>query len=132
VKNELFFIDSNIFVYSKINDKKYGKCCQEIIKWIYERKISVIIDSIILLEVANALRKLGIKDIRDEILAILSLPIKVIDVRKEDIIEAIENPFLSPYDSLHYIISKRLNAKIISADKDFDNVGRIDPCYFHF
>lgn len=99
---------------------------------IYERKISAIIDSIILLEVANALRKLGIKDIEDEILAILSLPIKVVDIRKEDIIEAVENLSLSPYDSLHYVISKRLDAKIISADKDFDIVGRIDPCYFHF
>jgi len=132
VRNELFFIDSNIFVYAKINDKKYGKCSQDLIKMIYERKISAIIDSIILLEVANALRKLGIKDIEDEILAILSLPIKVVDIRKEDIIEAVENLSLSPYDSLHYVISKRLDAKIISADKDFDIVGRIDPCYFHF
>jgi PIN domain. len=96
------------------------------IKRVYEGKLSAIIDSVILLEVANALRKLGIKDVEDVILAILSLPIRV-----EEITQAIRNSSLSPYDSLHYIVSKRAKAKIISADKDFDSTGeRIDPCSF--
>ena len=123
-----YFIDSNVFVYAKINDKKYGKCCQNIIKKIYEKKIEAIIDNIILLEVANALRKLGVKDIEDEILAILSLPIRIVDFKQEDIVEATKDLSLSPYDSLHYIVSKKCNAKIISADKDFK--VRIDPCNF--
>ncbi|BDB99475.1 type II toxin-antitoxin system VapC family toxin [Saccharolobus caldissimus] len=123
-----YFVDSNVFVYAKINDKKYGKCCQNIIREIYERKINVIIDNVILLEVANALRKLGVREIEDEILAILSLPIRVIDLKQEDIVEAVKDLSLSPYDSLHYLISKKHNAKIISADKDFKE--RIDPCSF--
>jgi predicted nucleic acid-binding protein len=121
-----YFIDSNIFVYAKVNDKKYGKCCQEVIRRIYEKKIEAIIDSVILLEVANALRKLGVKDVKDVVLAILSLPISVIDFKQEDIVEAITELSLSPYDSLHYLISKKSNAKIISADKDFKD--RVDPC----
>jgi len=59
-----------VFVYAKTNDRKYGECCQRLIKRVYEGKLSAIIDSVILLEVANALRKLGIKDVEDVILAI--------------------------------------------------------------
>jgi predicted nucleic acid-binding protein len=126
-----YFLDSNVFVYAKTNDRKYGECCQRLIKRVYEGKLSAIIDSVILLEVANALRKLGIKDVEDVILAILSLPIRVEEITKEEITQAIRNSSLSPYDSLHYIVSKRAKAKIISADKDFDSTGeRIDPCSF--
>ena len=46
--------------------------------------MEAIIDNIILLEVTNALRKLGVKDIEDEILAILSLPIRIVDFKQED------------------------------------------------
>ncbi|AHC51952.1 twitching motility protein PilT [Sulfolobus acidocaldarius SUSAZ] len=122
----IFFIDSNIFVYSKINDKKYGECCKRIVRDIYAGKINGVIDSVNLLEIANALRKLGIRDVEEEILAILSLPIRVVDVRKEDVVEAVKHEGLSPYDSLHLLIAKRFEAKIISADKDFKD--RIDPC----
>ncbi|MEM1646279.1 MAG: type II toxin-antitoxin system VapC family toxin [Ignisphaera sp.] len=121
-----YFIDSNVFVYAKVNDKKYGKCCGEVIRRIYKREIDAAIDSLILLEVANALRKLGVKDVEDTVLAILSLPISVVDFKKEDVIEAVKDPSLSPYDSLHYIISKRWGAKIVSADSDFKD--RVDPC----
>ncbi|WP_162582661.1 hypothetical protein [Acidianus brierleyi] len=47
---------------------------RDIIKGIYDRKISAIIDNVILLEVANALKKLGIKDIEDEILLYYRCP----------------------------------------------------------
>ncbi|MEJ2780437.1 PIN domain-containing protein [Stygiolobus sp. CP850M] len=123
-----YFIDSNVFVYAKIRGRKYGKCCQDIIKKIYEKKMQAIIDNIILLGVVNALRKLGAKDIEDEILAILPLPIRIVDFKQEDIVEVTKDLSLSPYDSLHYIVSKKSNAKIISADKDFK--VRIDPCNF--
>ena len=121
-----YFIDSNVFVYAKLNDKKYGKCCIEIIRKIYENKIDAIIDPMILLDVANALRKQGVKDVEEGILTILSLPIAVVNLGQEDIMDARKNRDLSPYDSLHYVISKKCNAKIISADKDFKD--RIDPC----
>ena len=96
------------------------------IRRIYKREIDAAIDSLILLEVANALRKLGVKDVEDTVWAILSLPISVVDFKKEDVIEAVKDPSLSPYDSLHYIISKRWGAKIVSADSDFKD--RVDPC----
>ncbi|MCY0874309.1 MAG: PIN domain-containing protein [Acidianus infernus] len=123
-----YFIDSNVFVYAKIGDKKYGKCSQEIIKAIYKGKIEAIIDTVVLLEVANALRKLKVKDVEEEILAILSLPIQVVEVTKEDIIQAVKEDDLSPYDALHYVISKKSSAIIITADQDFKE--RIDPCSF--
>lgn len=126
-----YFLDSNIFVYAKINDRVYGECCQRIVRMVYEGRIGALIDSVVLLEVANALRKLGIKDVEDEVLAILSLPIMVVEITKEDITQAIRNQTLLPYDAVHSMISRRARAKIISADKDFDAAGdRIDPCSF--
>lgn len=127
-----YFLDSNVFFYAKIGDKKYGKCCAEIIKAVFEGKIDAYIDSVILSEVANSLRKFFTSNVvAEEINAILSLPIRVIDVKKEDILESLkQRVLLSPYDSLHYFIAGKYNAKIISADKDFDTVGRIDPCQF--
>lgn len=68
------------------------------------------------------------ESISDEIQAILSLPITIINVSKEDIVQSLSETDLGPYDGLHYYLSKSVDAKIISADKDFDKVGRIDPC----
>lgn len=132
-----YFIDGNVFFYAKIGDKKYGECSARIIREIYLGEIDAYTDSIVLLEVSNSLRKFfgSSKVILDEINAILSLPIKVIDVKKEDILDSLKIGTslnsLSPYDLIHYFISKNYNAKIISADKDFDIVGRIDPCNSH-
>ncbi|MCY0882419.1 MAG: PIN domain-containing protein [Acidianus infernus] len=47
---------------------------------------------------------------------------------KEDIIQAVKEDDLSPYDALHYVISKKSSAIIITADQDFKE--RIDPCSF--
>jgi len=55
--------------------------------------------------------------------------VQVVEVTKEDIIQAVkEDEDLSPYDALHYVISRRYSAKILSADQDFKE--RIDPCSF--
>ena len=61
-KNE-FYIDSNIFFYSIIMDRKYGESCAKVVKMIHTKDIRAVISSIIILEVANALRKYEIPDI---------------------------------------------------------------------
>ncbi|BDC19957.1 PIN domain-containing protein [Acidianus sp. HS-5] len=121
-----YFVDSNVFVYAKIGDKRYGECSQKVIKSIYEGQIKAITDNVVLLEVANALRKLRVSDIEEEILAILSLPIEIVEAKKEDVLDAVKIQDLSPYDALHYAIAERHSAKVITADKDFKE--GIDPC----
>lgn len=127
-----YFIDSNVFFYAKIGDKKYGECSKKVIRKIYENKIESYIDSVILLEVANALSKF-FQDkniIREELLAIMSLPLTVIEITKDDIVESSKIRELKPYDALHLYIANRVGARIISADSDFDKHGRLDPCEF--
>ncbi|MCD6491909.1 MAG: type II toxin-antitoxin system VapC family toxin [Candidatus Njordarchaeia archaeon] len=131
------FIDSNIFFYSIIRDRKYGNASAKIITHIYERKITATITSIILLEVANALRKYRVQSIEMKIKSIVSLPIKIFDVNTVTIREAIklsEQYKISPYDATHAVICIRNGINtVISADKEFDKIKeleRIDPLDF--
>jgi predicted nucleic acid-binding protein len=55
--------------------------------------------------------------------------VQVVEVTKEYIIQAVkEDDDLSPYDALHYVISRRYSDKILSVDQDFKE--RMDPCSF--
>lgn len=129
MQNNKYFIDSNIFFYAKIGDRKYGECSKKVIRKIYEVEAEGHVDVLVLLEVANALSKFHMKreEITREITAIISLPINIVDVSKEDIVESSEID-LKPYDALHYYVSRKIDARIISADSDFDKFGRVDPC----
>ena len=73
----MIYIDSNVFFYAKIMDRKYGKACAKILEDIANGKIKACISPLVAVEVANALRKYGIKGIKDTIDAILSLDIEV-------------------------------------------------------
>ncbi len=128
------FIDSNVFFYSIIMDREYGRYCAEILRDIYNGNFLAYVSSIILLEVANALKKFRIEDIQTKIKAIVSLPISLIEVETKDILDAIDlaNKYdISPYDATHIIAMRKAKIEtIISADKDFDRVNlikRIDP-----
>ncbi|RLE61925.1 MAG: type II toxin-antitoxin system VapC family toxin [Thermoprotei archaeon] len=137
LKNK-FYIDSNVFFYSIIVDRVYGRSCIKVLKMIYTEDIRAVISSTILLEVANALRKYGIPKIFERIKSILSLPLRVVDVTTDDILRAIElseKYKLSPYDALHVIVMDREGLRdIISTDRDFDKIDwitRIDPQDLH-
>ena len=128
------FIDSNIFFYSIIMDREYGEHCAAILRGIHEGRLRAYISPLILLEVANALRKFHIEQFHIKIKAIVSLPISLIEIETEDILDAIEfadKYDISPYDASHVIAMKKAKIDIIiSADKDFDKVDiitRIDP-----
>ncbi|RLF22351.1 MAG: hypothetical protein DRN15_09335 [Thermoprotei archaeon] len=117
-----------------IMDRVYGRPCVEIVRMIYTKALRAVISSIILLEVANALRKYRVPNIAERIKSILSLPLRVVDVTIDDILRAIElseRRKISPYDALHITIMDRERVRmIISADKDFDRIDwvtRIDP-----
>jgi len=135
MKEKTLYIDSNIFLYAKIMDKKYGPACAKILRKIHERKIKATISTLIILEVANTLRKIGLKNkVYDEIRAILSLPLTIQPLTLPIIHETLkiykENK-ISPYDCAHAATMKNLKIKhIISADTDFDKIKwikRIDP-----
>jgi len=131
----MIYIDSNIFFYAKIMDRKYGKACADIIEKISEGEIEASISPLVILEVTNAMKKYGMrKDIKNEADAILSLDIEIFPI--DSIVarlamEIFEEVGISPYDCTHIAVMKRYEIKrIFSADKEFDRVPgikRIDP-----
>jgi len=134
----MIYVDSNIFFYAKIMDRKYGKACAKIIEDIVHGKIKASISPLVVIEVANALRKYGMeKEVKDTMDAILSLnmdipPLDEIIVRMAA--EIFEKFGISPYDSIHVATMQTHGIKeIISADKEFDkitSIKRIDPLHY--
>jgi len=45
----------------------------------------------------------------------------VIEPKKEEVVESLSTT-LSPYDALHVYLAKKVRARVISADKDFNKV----------
>ncbi len=130
-----YYVDSNIFFYAKIMDKKYGPSCSAIVRSIASHQLGATISSLILLEVANALRKYGRpRDVAPEVRAISTLGLETFQMDSSDVREAAEifdRVAINPYDCLHAAIMKRYDLReIISADKEFDKLQwlkRTDP-----
>lgn len=131
MKQKLFYIDSNIFFYAKIMDRKYGSACAKILKKIYEGEIKAATSTLTILEVANTLRKFSLeKKVYDEIRAILSLPLTILPLTLPIIHETLKiykETKISPYDCAHAATMKNLKIKhIISADTDFGKIKWIE------
>jgi len=131
----VYFIDSNVFFYAKIFDREYGDACAKILDKIVKGEFEVITSTLIVVELANALRKYGLSDeVKDVVDAVFSLDIRVYEVDSLDVRTAarIFNEFrVSPYDCVHAAVMKKAGiVDIISADKDFDKITwirRVDP-----
>ena len=132
------YIDSNIFFYAKILDTRYGKTCTKIIGDIAKAELKAVASTLVVLEVANALRKYGLTNaVKDEIDAICSLGMVLSSV--DDIIirwagDIYQKVGISPYDCVHAATMRKLGVtEILSADKDFDKISgiqRIDPKFY--
>jgi len=127
-----YYIDSNIFFYARIMDKRYGEPCSKILRDIFRGEIKAVTSVLTPIEVANALRKYGgsREEVRNSIDAMLSLDMEIYEIDRIDIAEAIrisEEFDISPYDAVHVAIMKKADVtRIISADKDFDRVTGIE------
>ena len=131
----VYFIDSNVFFYAKILDLEYGKPCSKILDKIEKGELEAVASTLVVVELANALRKYGLyDDVRDVVDAVFSLEIRFFEVDSLDVRTAVSifNEFrISPYDCVHAAIMKKAGiTDIISADKDFDKITwirRLDP-----
>ncbi len=91
--------------------------------------------SLVVIEVANALRKLGrSREVSNEVDAIYSLGIPVYELLNSDVRLAVELFGISkagPYDCVHAAIMRRTGvSSIISTDPEFDTIPgikRLDP-----
>jgi len=102
---------------------------------IVKGKIGAVMSALIIIELANALRKYGLsKEAREVVDAVFSLDVPIHEIDPSDIRSAIDifDEFrISPYDCVHAAVMKRAGThNIISADKDFDKINwikRLDP-----
>lgn len=132
---EPHYLDSNIFFYAKIRDRKYGDACARILHQLVEGKLAGATSTLALVETSNALRKYGRSaDVGDEISAIYSLGLTVHELMNVDVrlaTEIFEETRVNPYDCAHAAIMKRTGLTIIlSANghfKDIPGITRIDP-----
>jgi|GEM_PF-442414 predicted nucleic acid-binding protein len=132
---DVVYLDSNVFFYSKIMDKRYGPDCAKLLRRVQAGEIKGAISSLVVLEVANALRRFGFsKEAQRTCTAILSMPLVVRPLSPESLHEALDifqRLKISPYDCAHLATMKELGLRrIVSADSDFDAaewIERIDP-----
>lgn len=136
---EPYYLDSNIFFYAKIRDRKYGDACASILHQLVAGKLSGATSTLALLETSNALRKYGrSSDVPDEVGAIYSLGLTVHELLNVDIrlsTEIFAHTGVNPYDCSHAATMKRNGLRnILSADPHFDDIPgiiRTDPLSFH-
>ena len=138
------YLDTNVIIYAIERHSKYGEKCKDILKAVEDAKLEVCASTLVLVEVINVLCKLNRVleetrkeklNIRKNIDAILSLPIKWIELDFAIIRRASEYEFkVSGIDYVH-VASMELNLvnEIISADeelKKIDFIKRIGPLTF--
>ena len=132
---EPYYLDSNIFFYAKIRDKKYGDACASILNSLVEGKLSGETSTLAVVETSNALRKYGrSSDVPDEVGAIYSLGLTIHELLNADVRLATEifaQTRVSPYDCAHAAVMKRNGLRnILSADAHFEDIpgiNRTDP-----
>ena len=130
-----YFLDSNIFVNAKIKDRKYGSSCARVVTNLAEGRLSAATSTLALVEVSNALRKIGLgKDVAPEISSIYSTGITVSELLNVDVrltVELFRSSGVSPYDCAHAAIMKRIGLDtILSTDPHFEDIpgiNRLDP-----
>lgn len=119
-------------------DRQYGDACAEILSKIEKGELKAVTSTLVIIELANALRKYGLADeVKDVVDAIFSLNINVFEVDSLDVRTAarVYDEFrISPYDCVHVAIMRKAGIiDILSADKDFDKITwirRLDPKNF--
>ena len=130
-----YFLDSNIFVNAKIKDRKYGSSCARVITDLAEGGLSAATSTLALVEVSNALRKIGLgQEVALEINSIYSTGITVSELLNVDVrltVELFRSTSVSPYDCAHAAIMKRIGLDtILSTDPHFEDIpgiNRLDP-----
>ena len=134
----MIYVDTNVWIYAAIAHPKYGKRCKAILERIERRELEAVISVQVLSEVAGVLyQQYRVKDPTEHVAAVLSYPMKIVDVTPDIVIRAAEysrDYGILPYDGIHIASAlSSLVTEILSADKELDKVSiirRVDPLEF--
>lgn len=134
----MIYVDTNIWIYAMTAHPKYGKKCRLILEKLEKGELEAAISVQVLSEVADVLyRRFGFRNTVKHVSAILSYPLKLIDLTPDIVVRAAEysrDYGILPYDGIHIASAlSSLATEILSADKELDKVGiirRVDPLEF--
>lgn len=128
------YIDSNVFIYSIIDESILGEQAREILQMVQDGKIEACTSVLTFDEIVYVIKKTkGQKQAIAAGGAFLDFSnLRLIDAKKETArisLQAIEEYSLLPRDALHYSTMKLSGlTEIISEDKDFKKIKQI-TCY---
>lgn len=133
----MIYIDTNVWIYAAIAHPRYGRRCKAILEWIEKGELKAIISAQVLSEVAGVLYQQYREDPTKHVVAVLSYPVKIVDVTPDIVLRAVEysrDYGILPYDGIHVASAvSSLVTEVLSADKELDKVDiikRIDPLRF--
>ncbi len=124
------YVDSNILIYSALDNKELGDSCRNLLDQIVKGKVSAASSYLVLDEVLWILQKeMGKKDALKAVKMFLSMPLKWIDVKREVVyywLTIYSGSDLDPRDALHLATMKEVGlTTIVTEDKDFQDIEGI-------
>ncbi|MFW6196043.1 MAG: type II toxin-antitoxin system VapC family toxin [Thermoplasmatota archaeon] len=125
------YIDSNVFIYSVIDNRTLGDNCREIIDRIERGKLSGASSYLVLDEVLWILQnEVGKEGSLEANRMFLSLPLKWLNVDRKTMFTSLkfyESTDLDPRDSIHLGSMREAGlTSILSEDGDFDDIEWIE------
>ena len=126
----VYYLDSNVFINSSINDLEIGNKCRSLLKEISSGKIIGITSCLSFDEIIWILRKIKPEGLIELSKSLLALNVKFVDVNKSilyKVVEIIEKYKLKPRDAIHLATMQINNCKtIITSDSDFNKISEIE------
>lgn len=130
-KQMTVYLDSNVFIYSILEDTTLGEQALNILQMVQDGKLEAHTSILTFDEIVYVVKKT--KNIEQAILAGNAFldfnNLKIADAKKEtarNALKAIEEYSLLPRDALHYSTMKLLGiSEIITEDKDFRKIKEI-------
>jgi len=132
--SEMAFLDANVFMYAAGSSHPYKAPCLSILSALETGLLSAVINTEILQELLYRYSHIGLTDKGIELCCrVLEYPLRVLPVAEADIRLALDlltlyrTAGLRPRDAIHAATMQNNGiSRIISADKDFDRLSRLE------
>ncbi len=113
-----YYLDTNFILYLLGSNLKTKEKCLNFLK---EHEGEYYISTLVILEGIYVLQKVGQKGDINKFIDFVK-EFKILNFSFKDIVEALKIEKLKIFDALHYVISRKINATLVTFDKDFENL----------